>query len=224
MKLSELATNQQVILHIAWGERQIEVKSKVLASDDSGIYITPYLHNGSPLEFNIDISSNVICSLYADNVSSNERVAWKNIEVKTVTRNDGMAYYLKASGFNNYSKVDERRSNKRIVIHKKAQAFDPINANTVDIIVYDISDNGISFFAPPAFDISSKDVIILFSDAIDGKHYQMKIECAISRSEKRAGNVFYGCRVTRENKDYLVYSFLKRLKKSNPEVPGGSGN
>lgn len=224
MKLTELVMNQPVILQISWGERQIEVKSKILATDENGVFISPYLHNGSPLEFNIDTNSNVICSLYADNLSANERISWKNIKVNTVTWNGGMAYQLRTGGFNDYSKVDDRRSNKRIVIHKKAQAFDPINANTSDIIVYDISDNGISFFAPPAFEISSKDVTILFSDAIDGKHFQMKIECAISRNEKRAGNVFYGCKVTKENKDYLVYSFLKRLKKSNPEAMGGSGN
>ena len=40
-------------------------------------------------------------------------------------------------------------------------------------------------------------------------------KCMVSRIQNRAGNNFNGCRVVGDNKDYLLYRFMRMLSERN---------
>ncbi len=212
MKLSELMLEQQLIVQLIWGDQKIEFNSKVLETDENGAYVTVYLHNEKPLEINIDEAKDVWCNIFADDPATGSRISWKNVKVSTLERNGASVYQLRTSSFNEVAKHDDRRKHTRIKIRKNAKIYNAKTDTYTDIMIHDISDNGVSIYAPQTYSATSSNILILFSDSIDDKTFDIRLECSIIRSQKKVGTVFHGCRILGENKDYLLYGFLKRLK------------
>lgn len=215
MKLVGLLENQRLTIQLLWGEQKIEFFSNVIDKDDSAAYVSPYVHKGSELELNIVQGKGVICNIFTTDPATQHRISWKNVELTTVVRNDKMLYCLKTNGYNHIAKHDDRRTHDRIIVQTKAKVFDGQLNGGMDVIVHDISDIGISFYAPKTFSSKTHKLIISFSDIINEKTFEVSVECAIARTTNRAGNQFVGCRITKENKDYQLYCFMKRLGEKN---------
>lgn len=215
MKLIELLENQRLTVQLLWGEQKIEFFSNVIEKDESAVYVSPYLHDGSELELNVVQGKGVICNIFTIDPSTKHRISWKNIELTTVKRDDKTVYCLKTNGFNHIAKHADRRQHDRLVVQANAKVYDGQSSEGVDIIVHDISDIGISFYAPKTFVPKAHLLNIYFSEIIDGKKFNVSVECAIARTTSRAGNQFVGCRITKENKDYQLYGFMKRMNAKN---------
>lgn len=211
MKLIELIENQRLTIQLLWGEQKIEFFSTVIEKEESEVYVSPYFHNGSELELNVKLDKGVVCNIFTISPTTNHRVSWKNVELTTVVRNDKTMYCIKTNGYNHVAKHDDRRQHERVVISAKGQVFCGQSDLGVNIIVHDISDIGISFFAPNSFSPSGHQVTIAFTDVVGEKSFDVKVEGAIARTTNRAGNRFIGCKITNENKDYQLYGFMKRL-------------
>lgn len=220
MKLIELPENHRVTIQLLWGEQKIEFFSNVVGKTDSSVFVNPYLHNGSELELNVVQGKGVICNVFTNDPSTKHRIAWKNIELTTVTRNEQVVYCLKTSGYNHVAKHDDRRMHARLIVQGKAKVFDGQSKEGVDIIVHDISDIGISFYAPNTYSPQSHQLNIVFSDNVKGRKFDINVECVIARTTSKAGNMFYGCKITKENREYQLYGFMKRLnEKSKNAIP-----
>ncbi len=215
MKLTELPVNQRMTIQLLWGEQKIEFFSNVIEKDDSVVFVSPYFHNGSVLELNVTPDKNVVCNLFTNNPSTKQRVSWKGVELTTVTRNDKTVYCIKTNGYNHVAKHDDRRKHDRVVISARAQVFDGQQDECTDVVVYDISDIGLSFYAPNSFSSSGNQLTVVFSDTIGEKKFDIKVQCAIARMTNKLGNRFVGCRIVNENKDYQLYGFMKRLGDKN---------
>lgn len=218
MKLLELIVNQKIIVQLVWGEQKIEFTSTVVKNDGEDVLVTPYNHNGSPLDINVTAGKGVVCNLFADEPNTKKRISWKNVELTTVMEAGEALYCLRTSGYNDNAKQDERRDHERIIIRVKALAFDGENPDGVDVLVHDISDVGVSFYAPPSFAPKSSQVVIKFLDHIGDKLFDVRADCAIARMTNKGGNILVGCKVVGENKAYKLYGFMKRLdsKKQKP--------
>lgn len=212
MKLTELYANQRVAIQLMWGEQKIEFFSTIIANDGTASYGTAYIHNGSPLNINVVPGNGISCNLFADDISTGHRVSWKNIELTTVERDGKPAYCFKTFGFNNNANHDDRRLHARTIIQVKGTAYEKNPDEGVDILVHDISDIGISFFAPKGFNPGSHQVTVAFMDRIDDRRFDVKVECTITRSVAKDDQLFVGCKIMGENKDYRLYGFIKRLK------------
>ena len=210
MKLIELMRNQSLTIQLLWGEQKIEFFSKVIEKDDSAVYVSPYLHNDSELELNVVQGKDVICNIFTNDPLNKHRISWKNIELTTVIRDGKTLYCLKTNGYNHVAKHDDRRTHNRLVVQVKAKAFDGKASEGVDIIVHDISDVGISFYAPKTFSPNTNHLNVEFSDVINEKEFNINVECIIVRTTNKAGNRFCGCRILKENKDFQLYGFMKR--------------
>lgn len=215
MKLIELLKEQRLTIQLLWGEQKIEFFSNVIDKDEASVYVTPYIHNGSELELNVVQGKGVTCNIFTIDPSTKHRISWKNIEFTTVTRDDKIMYCLKTNGYNHVAKHDDRRLHDRMIIHVKGKVFDGQSKEGVDIIVHDISDIGISFYAPKTYAPKSHQLDVIFSEIIHGKELNINVECTIVRAASRAGNQFVGCKITKENKDYQLYGFIKRLSTKN---------
>lgn len=215
MKLSDLALKHKVTIQLIWGEKTIEFVSEVLINDAVGLYVSPYFHNDEPLELNVKTDSGVQCNVYTTNPVSKHRVSWKNVLLTTEKKNDECMYLLKTSGFNQIAISDDRRGDNRMVVQLPAKVKEAGTESELDIIVHDVSDVGISFYAPKAFAPQSFQFSVSFQAIVDEKTFNVKVDCASVRTAQRAGNTFVGCKIVGENKDYLLYCFLMRMKMKN---------
>lgn len=173
--------------------------------------MTPYLHNGSELKLDVVHGKGVICNLFTNDPSTKHRISWKNIELTTVIRNNKTLYCLKTNGYNHVAKHDDRRLHERLIVQIAAKVLDDQSEEGVNVIIHDISDIGISFYAPKTYIFKNNQLNILFSDTINDKTFEVNVKCAIARTTSKVGNQFVGCRITKENKDYQLYCFMKRL-------------
>lgn len=211
MKLSELIVGQQIVIQILWGEQKIEFFSKVLEVSDMSVLVTPYLHNDSPLELNIDAANNVICNIFVTSQQNNQRRSWRNVELQTIKEDGKVSYCITTNGFNHVSSHDDRRKHERVSVYKDAQICDTNTGERTDILINDISDIGISFTAKEAISVQMNQIVILFQDVANDKNFNMRVECKVVRKHNTDDGVFYGCRIINENKDFLLYSFILRL-------------
>lgn len=223
MKLVELLSNQRIIVQLVWSEQKIEFFSEILDKDDTSIYVTPYIHMGSELELNVTSDSGVICNIYTDNPVTNQRISWKGVELTTENRKGKIIYCLRTRGYNAVSKVDDRRHNERVEVKIDGYVYDGPNGET-RVKIHDISDTGISFYAPAGFVPKSPQIVVTFTDNIGTKIYDVKVMCEVSRIRKEDNHNFIGCKLFGENKNYLIYELLKRLRSKNRNVTNEAEN
>lgn len=214
MKLSELSIGQKVVIQIILGERKIEFFSEVLEVTFKGIYVTPYIFQGSPLD--LVVNNKMVCNLFVNSPEDNRRRSWRSIELTTVERNDKKTYYITTNGFNNMSKQDDRRENGRFVIHRAGKVYHPATKEQIDVRIHDISDLGISFYAPPTYQPSARHIVVSFEDSVSDRNFRIKLDCTVVRLQKRSGMIFCGCRIVGDNKDYLLYGLIRRMADKNP--------
>lgn len=211
MKLQDLPKGHIFTIQIEWGTRFIEFNSEVLEKDVDGLFVKPYIHQGEPLNLNIDAANGVNCNLYSNNPLTNERIGWKNVAIKTLTRNDSDCYYLSTNAFNNIASKEERRQSERVLVRQSGQIFDAVTNTYTEVMVHDVSDLGISFYAPTSFECKSPQPVLTFKDTVDNREYFNTVTISISRMKKNVGTVFYGCRVLGDNRNFLIYGFMKKL-------------
>lgn len=211
MKLNELLIDQQVIVQFKFNEELIEFHSNVIEQNMVGIYISPYLHNNMPLELNISMDDSVICNIFADDLSTGQRVSWRNVSLSTVNKDSQMLYFIETSKFKEASNNDERRKKERMLVRKRAQIYDANSGTYKTIVINDVSENGISFFTNVNFTPSSYQLDIIFEDNVEDKIFNLNINCSITRSEKQQGHMLYGCTIKGENRDFLIYLLLKKI-------------
>lgn len=217
MKLVELLQNQEIIIQLVWREQKIELYSKVIEKDDSSIYVTPYIHNGSELELNIVSDNSVACNIFADDPTTEQRISWKGLSLTTVNRNNKTVYCLKSRSYNAESNLEDRRLHERVEIGVAGQLLDG-ESEEVNITIHDISDNGISFYVQGDYEPKSQQLSISFTDTIDERIFDIQAVCTVSRIKKEEGRMLVGCRVSGENDNYRIYELLKRLRKKNHKI------
>lgn len=218
MKLTELLKEQEILLQVLWGEHVIEFQTDVIEKVGDGILVNAIIYNDKPLEFNINVDSKIICNVFTDDPGTNKRISWKNIDVKTQKKGEAVVYHLKTNGFNSVAKLDDRRKEDRMKIQQQAQLYNEKSSSLIDITIYDISDLGISFYAPASYRPESNKFTVLFSDNVGEQFFAMKIECIAARTRDEDGRIFYGCKIVKESKDYLLYGCLKRLEKKKKDT------
>lgn len=212
MKLAELLLNQNINIQFAWGDEKIEFPSDVVENSGDAVYVTSYKHNGAALKLNITDGAGVVCNVFADNPATGQRISWRNVELTTVENKDRTLYCIKTRGFNNVASPDDRRNNERTVIDISGTVTDTSSGEITNITVHDISGVGISFYAPKTYSPKIQQVIVTFTDIIEARMFDVKVECLISRTKIEEDHITVGCKFVTENRDYQLYRLIKHLK------------
>lgn len=216
MTLQELSEKKKIIVQIVWGEQKIEFVSNVIHKAGDCVYIMPYIYRDEPLDLNISMKNGVVCNIFADDIMGN-RVSWKNIDLSTEMLGQDKVYCLKTHGFNYVARNDDRRKHERIVIRKKGRVYDSVRAEYVEILIHDISDVGISFYASSNYHPMESQIYVIFDDCIGERTFNVRVNCSIARTHSKVGTVFYGCKIVGENKDFLIYAFATKSKRKHRE-------
>lgn len=220
MELKEISKEQQLIAQMVWGDKKIEFYTKVIGYEEEGegVYIEPYRHNHHPLDLNITIGCGVFFHLFTDDPSTRNRISWRSVEVHTVDYLGKKVHLITTSSFNKLSQTDERRTHERIQIHQMGKVTD-VDGNELSVRVHDVSDNGVSFYAPVSFAPRSPHLVVQFADSVRGEAFELKVNAKIVHSTTKTGAALYGCEIADANREYLLYGCLKRVmhNKNNKE-------
>lgn len=210
MELKEINKDQELIAQLVWGDKKIEFHTKLIDYSEEGIYIEPYRHNHHPLDLHITIGCGVFCHLFTDDPNTRNRISWRSVELHTVDYLGRKVHHVTTSSFNKLSQNDERRTHERIKIHQMGKVIDS-EGNEFSVRIHDVSDNGISFYAPVGFEPKSPHLVVQFSDSIRGEVFELKVNGKIVHSSTKTGAPFFGCEVAEANREYLLYGCLRRV-------------
>lgn len=213
LEMHEMTIAKKVIVQMVWGDNIIEYETTVIGVDEDGAYVKPFIHNGKPLELNIQLQSHVVCNAFTDDEHERRRVGWRNIGLETVQQGDRIIYYLSTSQFNRIAGEEERRDNERTVVNKTGSLLDKNHSKYKEIRIYDVSDNGISFYVANEFFSDGEIHEIYFTDYVNGQLFEMKLKSKIVRRIFKAGLSFYGCEVVESNRDFLFYTNTLKMEK-----------
>lgn len=219
MKITDLKVNQKLTIQITLGELGLEFATFVMRTEAAKVYVKPYYHNGSVVEFNIDRSHEGICTVYAIDPDTNMRVSWTKVEISTATIDGEVMYLLKTGTYNLLAKSNDRRKHNRIVVQTKGRVVDAEGRQT-EVLVHDISDNGVSFYAPASFSTGSNQVTLDFVGKVEDKSFEITLDLMFERIVTKMGNSLYGCSIASDTgDDYLLYEFLLRSRKKGDKEP-----
>ena len=221
MKLVDLLLNQNVIIQLTWGEQKIEFSSNVIEKVDDVVYVSSYMHKGTELKLNVVDGTGVVCNVYADNSMTGQRISWRNVELTTEDRNGKTLYCIRTRGFNNIASPDDRRYNERTVIDIGGTVKITGTEEETNITVHDISGVGVSFYASKTYSPKVQQVTVLFTDIIDDRIFDVKVDCVITRMNVEEDRTTVGCKLSGENRDYQLYRFIKHLKRKNANKSNG---
>ena len=216
MELHELEKNQSVNIQIVWGEKVIGFHTQVMGHGDGGVYVAPYAVKGQKLELNVKMSSNILCHVYADDIKTGRRVSWKNVELMTIYKKADMFYQIHTAAFNALSHQDDRRAHGRMRVDQVGMVVDYIGTRT-KIMIYDISEHGISFLAPKGFVPSPKLMYVSFSPMMKKTKFAITVPCRLVHSSERQGNLFCGCEITEDVHEFLLYGSMLRMQRNEQE-------
>lgn len=211
MILQELYKAKNVIVQIVWGEKVVEFYTDVFGRDDNGIYITPYLLEGKPLLLKINAHSGIVCNIFGDSPEDGKRMSWRNVDLNAVDADGKICYYVTTSTFNQIGNNDERRREDRVVITKRGNVWDEKTQKYIEVRVHDISDSGISFYAPMSFELESSFFTLEFCDTVNGNAFNFTLSCKVVRNKPVKGMMFYGCRIQEPTREFLLYGCLCRM-------------
>ena len=92
-----------------------------------------------------------------------------------------------------------------------ATVYDGFVDPSAEVCIRDISASGLSFYASESYVPDNQQITIAFTDAIDDKQYDVRVECAVVRVSSENGQNVIGCRVVGDNRTYQLYEFMKRI-------------
>lgn len=217
MKLNQLKPGADIIVQMVMGKTKIEFHLEVMAGDDDGIYTNPYFREGKPLELNINSNPNVVCNIFGEDTYVNKRVSWNNVKLETVHYDKRIMYKISTMLFNRDSHSGERRSHERMLDEILGTVVD-LEGKDREVNIHDVSDNGIAFYADNSVSINHDRFVLNFSDVVKKDSFRFKLNCKIIRARKGDKNCFFGCEVIDPPHDYLLYTFVIKLKAHDEEV------
>lgn len=218
MKLQELRDGAGIIVQIAWEKNKLEFRSCVMKVDveeeEEAIYVTPYIRERRELELTVKPDQDYACHIFADDVNTGQRISWRNVILSTVKINGRTLYRITTLKFNNASRPDERRVHARTLEEKEGQIIDAHDRKQ-QVMVHDISDNGVSFYVNKDKPIKSDYLTLIFVDMVKGGElFNLEIKCRVVHTDhSRFGRIYYGCQVLDPSQEYLLYVFLHRMSK-----------
>ena len=208
MFISEIPVGAGLRLTVGIGLQTIEFATKVAEVYDECIYAEPILQNSKMLGFG---SKGLVLTMII--TASDEGKAWQfsNIKVRNVKKHDGGLFHeitCKTEG-----KPINRRGAVRVWIGEPGMASVGISRDVFDVIVKDISVNGIAFICDNNIEISAGSVVnVTFKDPTSNTRFE--ISSIVVRSEEMEKNrTLYGCKLNQENTAISRYVNEKQREK-----------
>ena len=210
MTLQDLKKGQMVTLEVVWGETKYDIQTEVVGATKDALLILPFSYKGTTLDLGSGKFKSMTYNLHVADKAENDRKVWRSVIISTVKVNDMFFYAVKLSAMGHIPISSDRRENKRLVLDVKGSAIVRGSDKSVPVIVHDISDGGLSFFAASGFNPGGKILRITYDDVVQGHGFTLNIECVRVREMDDGAYTLLGCKITNMDKDLLAYVCLRK--------------
>lgn len=210
MLIENLEKGNSVILEYVINDRKYDVTANVTGASNGTLLIEYVKEDKRIAEFDKKDKEKIVYNLYADDPDG-KRVGWYNVSVKTMEYNNRKYAAIGTRSFNQNSAFSDRRYNERIKLENTFGKVETNDGNIYDIIICDISYNGISFYCKDEDDFLHKKLIIHIDDVVENENFKFKVRGSCIRSKMEDDQKFYGCNVGEEERQYMLYFLKKKL-------------
>ncbi len=214
MNLKELTTGTPVKLEIIRDSQGFEVATVVVgvSTIDFGpgsALLKPLSLNGDTLDLGSSKYGDVRYNLYTNNTDG-DRICWNDVSISKKEFKGTEFYIATAKAHLAASIVNDRRANKRVVLHAPCTVLNRINGKENPAIIYDISDSGIAVFCDDSLRVDTP-YQIKFTEQVNGTDYHLIIDCICVRIGTAEDKKLYGCKMTNASRDVVSYIYIKKL-------------
>ena len=212
----EKESNIQVIVGI--GSQVLEFQTKVAEVIENGIYAEPLYQDKKLLGFR---SKGLVVKIQIANLADQKVYEWINVDIVNVKTPEGNIYHRIVS--KQPGKQVNRRNGCRVWVGLDGTAQIGTNKAVHDVIIKDISVNGISFVCGKDVEAELGTIVhLVFYD--DATRSSFRLGAIIVRSEDvDRHKVMYGCRLNQESSAISKYVNEKQREKLRATRTVGMG-
>lgn len=214
MLLEELSKGDEVVLELIWGSMEYKIKTQVKDVDDKGILIPAFQYKGVVLDSSSKVFKELHFNLYGNDFGG-QRICWKSLKLSHRKKNGEEYYHLSVNNFQRYGRTDEHRGEKRVSMEQfpaTIHIISPQIDESYEVLIKDISNEGIAFIADSELDIVRGVIDLSFEDSLRGHQFRLNGRYRCLRIvPMEDGTYLYGCNLMKGNNDLLSYIYLKRL-------------
>jgi len=208
MLISEIPVGAGLRLTVGIGLQTMEFSTKVAEVYDDCIFAEPILQNSKMLGFG---SKGLVLTMIITDADEGRAWQFSNIKVRNVKKHDGALFHevsCKTEG-----KAINRRGAVRVWIGETGSASVGFSRESFDIIVKDVSVNGIAFICSNDIEVHEGNVAnITFKDPSSNTRFE--VSAIVVRSEEmEKGRMLYGCKLNQENTAISRYVNEKQREK-----------
>lgn len=208
MYLQEIAKDSNIQLVIGIGQQILTFETRVCEAIPHGIYAQPVKKDDKIIGFQ---TKGLVITIYCANSDDKKVYEWKHVKLQNIKTPDEKIYLRIMS--NVAGKLVNRRYGCRVWIGLDGVAQIGTNRTAHDVIIKDISINGISFVCGKDIKAEVGEVthIHFFDDVLKVK---FSLGAIIVRSEETEdGKVVFGCRLNQESNAIAKYVNDKQREK-----------
>lgn len=222
--LQDIADGQRLTLEVVWENVTYTVDAVAVGKNDTGILVLPLPDQDEQMQIIRQNIRRLNFIVYA--IDDASRVSWKNVKVYPMTYKDKIYFACGTNPFNARAENSERRNDARFLLDVEGEvSYDDGQAKA---IIHDVSDSGISFIVSSDIEFSNTKVYVNFKDVVNDNDFNISEAVRIVRSVDFGEKRLYGCRLMKQENDYLTYTYMKKMfqkkGKDKKEEVGGNEN
>lgn len=215
MYISDLQEGTPVTLEIVKGERPISIGTSVIGvtydlQHEPHVLLKPFVYQGNVIDLGGKSFEKDTFNLYA-NDTDGSRICWAEAKVETKKHRDELCYSVWVLKHRRMAVQSERRDHERYTLKISGTATEKVTNIQHNVVVNDISDNGISFICEEELKVLNAPLIVSFSEVVKDKTYNLLLDCKCVRIKQREDGFLYGCSVTSVTNQMLAYVYLKKI-------------
>lgn len=212
MELTDLEEGDSVVLEIRWGEHPYEIGTTVVGTRDGALLVLPFKYKGTVLDLGSVHFRNMFFNLYGMDKKEDTRLVWRNVQIEAKKHKNEILYAVRAASSRKFPAVSDRRQNKRMLLDIRAKVISSEDGKGIPVVLHDVSDSGLSFYAKKGLQFTQKVIRLEFEDTVHGHAFHLAIDSRFVRRLEKDGQDLIGCQILKSDRNFLSYVCLKKMQ------------
>lgn len=214
MKFSDIKRDSVIYISAMKNNTSVTLASNVLHVTDEAVYVEPFMHGKSIINFKSSEIALEMLSVYPGDIP----LLWPGVTVYKGEYEGQTCHIIKAA---TEGVKRNRRSSFRVFVGSGATLTEQDTGNANTVIVKDISATGLSFLVksgPDAYEYETgKLVSIAYTD--NEQRFIVDADLRIVRKTESPKGFVYGCKFTKLYPQIGGYVATKQIKNRNKNYP-----
>ncbi len=212
MELTDLEEGDSVVLEIKWGEHPYQISTAVVGAKDGALLVSPFKYKGTVLDLGSVHFRNMFFNLYGMDKKADTRLVWRNVQIEAKMHKNEMLYAVRTSSSRKFPAVSDRRQNKRMLLDIRAKVISAEDGRGIPVVLHDVSDSGLSFYAKKGLQFTDKTIRLEFEDTVHDHSFHLAIDSRFVRRVEKDTQDLIGCQILKSDRNFLSYVCLKKMQ------------